>query len=636
MSDLLPFVVIGLASGAVYGLAGAGLVLTYATSGLFNFAHGAVAAGAAYVFFELWHQRGIPWPLAALLCVVLVVPIAGLALERLAAALAPAPPAMKIVGTVGLLLAVQSMATAIYGAEARYFPPFLPTSTVSVFGAQVGVDQFIVAAIAAAASLGLAAFFRLSRLGAAMRAVVDDPDLLDLTGTSPMRVRRTAWMIGAAFATVSGILIAPTIGLDAVLLTFLVVQAFGAAAVGRFASLGRTFAGGLGIGVVAAVATRQVGSARWLAGFPAALPFLVLFFVLLFSRRGGVTDSERSGGQARVRLHAIRSPKARGVALLLGTAAVVALPTLVGARLPIFTNAAAFVVVFASMVLLINLSGQVSLCHAAFAAVGATSFSHLATGAGLPWPVAALGGGLAAAALGAMVAIPAIRLSGLSLALATFGLGVLLERMVFGTALMFGAAGFRSTPRPEVFGLDGDRGFFYLAALVATGTVLLVLGLARGRLGRLLAGLADAPVALATLGATVTVTRVLVFCISAFFAGVAGVLIGGQNGSVSGVAFGPVHSLIWLAVLATGGRGIARTSVAAAVALAVLPAYLSPLADYQGVVFGVVAIAAAVAGGGALDIHGLLGRVARHSQWRQQSSPVRARTALLSAERGAG
>jgi len=76
-----------------------------------------------------------------------------------------------------------------------------------------------------------------------MRGVVDDADLISLSGTA---VRRAAWAIGASFAAISGILIAPTLGLDAVLLAQVVVQAFGAAAVGRFTSIPSTFAGGRG------------------------------------------------------------------------------------------------------------------------------------------------------------------------------------------------------------------------------------------------------------------------------------------------------------------------------------------------------------------------------------------------------
>ena len=81
---------------------------------------------------------------------------------------------------------------------------------------------------------GLYVFFRTARTGKAMRAVVDDPNLLDLAGTSPSRVRRLAWIIGCTFAMISGLLLAPSVGLSASALTLLVVQAFGAAAIGGF------------------------------------------------------------------------------------------------------------------------------------------------------------------------------------------------------------------------------------------------------------------------------------------------------------------------------------------------------------------------------------------------------------------
>ncbi len=91
-----------------------------------------------------------------------------------------------------------------------------------------------------------------------MRAVVDDPDLLAMRATSPTAVRRVSWIIGCTFAALSGVLVLPFIGLNAIGLTFLVVQAFGAAAVGAFASIPLTFLGGVAIGVVAAISKKYV------------------------------------------------------------------------------------------------------------------------------------------------------------------------------------------------------------------------------------------------------------------------------------------------------------------------------------------------------------------------------------------
>jgi len=625
VSEFLTYVVVGLAAGSVYGLAGTGLVLTFKTSGIFNFAHGAVAALGAYAFFELHELRGLPWPVAALICVGVVAPVTGLALERLARGLRGASQSARIVATVGLLLAVQGAATVRYGSEARFFPPFLPTATFPLLGARVGYDQLVVVVASAAASAGLALLFRTTRVGAAMRAVVDDPDLLDLAGTDPVRVQRLSWSVGAAFAVASGILIAPSIGLDAVLLTFLVVQAFGAAAIGRFSSLTGTYVGGLAVGVAAALATGYLGTIGALQGLPASLPFFVLFLVLLVTPRRRFPQT----GDAPIRrrsqtLHlppALRrgSYAAFAITLLL-------VPALVGARLPVFTNAVIFSIAFLSLALLVNLSGQISLCHAAFAALGATTFAHLTTGAGVPWLLALPLAGAAVLPLGLAVAVPATRLAGVYLALATFGLGILLERMVYPSALMFGASGTRPAPRPGVLGLADDTRFYYLTLAIAVISAAAVYGLRRARLGRLLVALSDGPTTLDVLGVSTNVTKVLVFGISAFLAGIAGGLFAALGGSVSGVAFSPLQSLLWLAVLALGGRGLIGTAIVAALAFAVLPAYGQVLvADYQPLIFGLSAIAAAVLSASSYSSAGLVDRLAARSMWRLEQSPVRAR-----------
>ncbi len=78
MNDFLPFIVIGLATGAVYGLAGLGLVLTYKTSGIFNFGYGSVAALDVFVFYFLHTEHGVPWPAAAVICLGVFAPLLGL------------------------------------------------------------------------------------------------------------------------------------------------------------------------------------------------------------------------------------------------------------------------------------------------------------------------------------------------------------------------------------------------------------------------------------------------------------------------------------------------------------------------------------------------------------------------------
>jgi branched-subunit amino acid ABC-type transport system permease component len=636
MKDFWPFVITGLTTGSLYGIAAMGLVLTYKTSGIFNFAHGAVAAGAAYIFYELNTRNGVPWPLAVLLVIFVVAPLFGVVIERIARGLADAPPAAKIVATVGLLLVFQGTATAIFGAAAINFPQFLPTHTYRFAGLNLGVDQMISMTIALVAAGGLYSFFRFSRLGVAMRGVVDNPDLLDLAGTSPARVRTQAWAIGNAFAALSGILLAPLTGLDALLLTLLVVQAFGAAAVGAFTSLPLTYLGGLVVGVGGALATKYVVDVPNLAGFPPSLPFMVLFAVLLLTPKGRFVEAGRK------RLAREREPMSERTAWmgrLLAIGAVLVVPQVVGTRLPVYMNALVFILIFLSLRLLVRTSGQVSLCHAAFAAMGAAAFSHLAHGAGLPWPVALVGAGLATVPIGAMVAIPAIRLSGLYLALATFGFGILVERMVFSTGLMFGSRGARQAPRPGDFlglSLSSDKGFYHVILVSVALTALIVFFMDRSRLGRLCQALADSPVALATHGLSVNVTRVLVFCISAFIAGVAGGLFAALSGSISGIGFSAFFSLIWLTVLALSGSGEFSSAVIAAFVLAVVPSYVDKPAytDWQPVIFGSLAVMASLAQGGRFPLVTWFRRSAERHAGRGAYSPV-AERARLSAQRRA-
>jgi branched-subunit amino acid ABC-type transport system permease component len=599
LRDLLPFLIGGVVAGSVYGLAAAGLVLSYKTSGIFNFAHGAIGAAGAFLFYELRDVRGLPWPVGMIASVCLAAPLFGLLLSVVAASLAKASTAHRIVATVGLLLAVQGAVQLRYGVIPKTLTSPFPTSTFSVFGTNVGYDQVLTIIVAASAVAGLTLMFRVTRIGLQMRAVVDSSELLDLSGVSPRRVRAVAWMIGSTFAALTGILLAPTVGLDSVLLTLLVVQAVGAAALGRFRNLTATFVGGLIIGVAQALLRApdirdNIPFVKSLPGLPESVAFLVLFGVLLLARRGVFTDVAIVRPPWTPRLATARS---RAALLFASVATVVLLPHVVSDRYPVLIQTAVFVTIFASLHLLVEVSGQVSLCHAAFVAVGAASFTHFTTGAGMPWALGAALAVLVVLPLGAIVAIPSIRLSGLFLALATFGFGIVVEQMAYSRPIMFGALGARYGHRPAVLGLDGDLGYFYLCAGVAMLAILAVLLLRRMRLGRLLGALADSPTALVTHGLSINVTRVLVFCVAAGMAGFAGVLYVGVVGSVSASGASPAalnsfNSLLWFVMLAISGRSALTAPVVAATALFLAPSYShSPhLVQYTTIGFGSLAM----------------------------------------------
>lgn len=625
MSSLLPFLVVGVVTGSLYGLAGVGLVLTYRTSGVFNFGHGAIAAAAAFVFYDLHVSHGWPWPVAALVVLALFAVAGAVLLEPLTRAVMNAPASLIVTLTVGLFLAVDGLLLVVYGDVTRSFPPFLPQHGFDLDGVLITWADVISSALVLALSLGLYAFLRVHRLGVAMRAVVDVPHLVGLTGERPKRVRALAWGLGSVFAALSGMLLAPTLGLDATLLTLLVIQAFGACAIGMFSSLPLTYLGGIVVGVIASVATKYFTTGPF-GGLPPTIPFLILIVVLLV-----IPARRLPGGPALVRgISQAARPFNRPRAALVGAPAaglLIALPHLVGAYLPVWTAALSYVVIFGSLALLVWTSGQISLCQMAFVAIGSTTMGHL-TSDGVPWLAALVLAGLAAVPVGALIVIPAIRMSGIYLALVTLGFGVLMQDVVFPSFLMFGSGLTVDATRPQWWFVHGasDTWYFYACLAVAAVCCAVMVGMQRSRLGRLLRGLSETPTMLVTHGLEVNLTRLIVFCVSAFFAGIGGALMISQFSAASGSAYGPVQSLVLIAVLAICGTRLFRTSVLAAALIAVVPGYLTKFnTDQQTLLFGVAAMIASLVLASWSNLTAWMGRMAAETTWRRQASPLRSR-----------
>lgn len=630
MTELLPFLVVGLFTGALYGLAAIGLVLTYRTSGTFNFGHGAIAAGAAFLFYTLRVNHGWPWPLAAAMTVFLFGLVGGLLLELVTRGLGEVPGVVAIVATIGILLGTQGLLYLIYGDVTRTFPEFLPTSGFTVSGVLITWSQVISVGIAAVCAAGLYAFLRYSRLGVSMRAVVDNTTLTGLTGESASRTRWVAWSIGSAFAAMSGILLAPTLGLDPGLLTFLVVQAFGAAAIGRFSSLPLTYVGGFVVGVAAAIATKYFTNPP-LSGLPSTVPFLVLIVVLLVVPVRSLPRQTSVGRNMTAEpLRLPVSTKWAGGAVLLLAALFV--PQVVGTRLPLWINGMTYVILFGSLALLVWVSGQISACHMAFAALGVSNMAHFSRG--MPWLAALLLAGVATIPVGALVAIPALRLSGIYLALITLGFGVLMQNILYPSSWMFSTNLRVTADRPHFWFVHGetDKNYYYVVLAFAVLSLVMIAMIYRGRLGRLLRAMSETPTMLTTHGLSVAVSRLLVFCFSAFLAGIAGALSLAQTGTASGVTYGPVQSLLLLAVLAVSGVRLLSSAVIAALLLAVLPGYVSAVGiDNFGVnrqifAFGVTALFASLLMAHRAAISSWCGEHYAQRVERLHRSPVRFRT----------
>ncbi|HEY7105943.1 MAG TPA: ATP-binding cassette domain-containing protein [Acidimicrobiia bacterium] len=618
MNEYLPFIVIGLATGAAYGLAGIGLTLTYKTSGIFNFGYGAVAALVAFCFYLLHVDHGFPWGVAAAISLLVFAPAMGLVLELLARSLEGASETIKVVATVGIILIVESIGLLWHSVNPPTFPHYLPLSTVRILGVNVTWEQIILFLVSALAAVVLYWFFRSVRFGIVMRGVVDNPDLVSMSGDSPVRVRRWAWIIGSVFAGVAGLMLAPSQLLDGVTLTTVVFAAFGAAAIGYFSNLPLTFVGGLLVGIASALVSKYAATISWMGGLPPALPFVILFLVLIVvPRRLLAQKAQTATKPARRSYHA--PARVRLVAGAIAVGLLVMVPTWQAGYVVVWSNALIDMILFLSLGLLVRRSGQISLCHLAFAAVGAAAFGHFAGLDGMPWLLALVLAALVAVPVGALLAIPAVRVSGVFLALATLGFGILVEQVFYTRSFMFGQSTLGvPAPRPHVsigsWDLSTDKGFYYLLLLITVLVVITITVISHGRLGRLLEALADSPLALETHGATSSVLKVIVFCIASAMASLAGALTAMLFHFGVGTYFPAFNSLTLVALVVIITVGDPWYALIAAIGYTVIPAYITGenTSNVLTLIFGLGAATAAYgtqAAGMPAPVRRLLDRV---------------------------
>ncbi len=612
MSDYLPFLVLGITTGSIYALAAMGLVVTYTTSGVFNFAHGAVAMVSAYAYYTLTVDWGLAPELAVFIVVLGLGPLVGVIVDRgLFRRLQGAGSAAYVVVSIGLLVALQGLVIIMYGPTSKPVPPIFPQKVVDLGAVNVGYDQIAITTIAAGLGLGLALFFKRTQTGLDMRAVVDDPQLAELTGANASRTTTLAWMLGSSFASLAGVLLAPTLGADALVLILLVVQAFGAAALGRLVSLPIAYAGAIGLGVLGQLSIKWVSEyasdQTWLSGLPQSLPFIALFTVLIVSKKGSFKELTKSV-QARSSSQTLAPGSRRFPAIVLTVIVGVGLviPSIAtDSRTTTATTAMAMLIMFSSLSLLLGLSRQISLCHAVFVALGATTLGHLQAD-GVPFLPALLMAGLVVVPIAGLLAIPAIRLSGLFLALATFGFGVLFQNLLYNTSWVFGTSGQVAVERPTLFGnlLDGTNEFYFFVLAIAVVSVIVVELVRATRLGRLLRATADSNVAVETLGINTTAARTVVFCVSGFFAAIAGGLLSSQVSTVGTSSYSFFQSLIWVAVLVAAGSATLGGAALATTMLVAIPAFFTDadVINYQTMLFGIGAILLAQAPNGLVGL----------------------------------
>jgi branched-chain amino acid transport system permease protein len=562
VNEFLNYTVIGVVTGAAYAIAASGLVVTYVTSGVFNFAQGAIGMVFAYLYWQLvdvWH-----WPilLAALVVVLVLSPVAGAMIEVvLIRRTGNQGLAITLVVTIALLVLLLFVADWAWGGEVRAAPSFFGHDgwhlTSKVF---VTWHETITILLAGAVAVFLRLLLYRTRVGIAMRAVVDNRDLAALNGARPAWLGTLSWALGSATGALAGILIAPVLdNLSVLPLTFLVIYAYGAAILGRLKSLPLTFLGAMILGLaysylVGYLPQNSFFNSTPIAGLRLSLPVVMLFVVLLVMKQGTI-----EGLQLRARRESVDVPPlARSILVGAGVVAAMAIAVnfLAAGDLVDVGQGVAYSIIVLSLVPLAGWGGQVSLCQMTFAGLGAFAMARTFGGSFLGL-LAAMG---LAGAVGAIVALPALRLRGLYLALATFAFAFIMDNMFFPTSVAFTFGGSIHVNRPGIFGLHFSSNASFTVFLTVVFVLLAIglLALRRGPFGRLLLAMKDSEAACATLGASLTRTKLAVFTLSAAVAGLGGALLGAMVTQAGSIDFAAEQSLpvLLLAVI----FGMATTS----------------------------------------------------------------------------
>ena len=253
MSDFLQYTVFGVMFGAGYAIAATGLVVTYTTSGVFNFAQGAVGMIAAFCYWELVVANGLPILVALLIILVVGATIAGALVERVLMrrlhGASAERPVMVTLGLHGHPHRVRHRRSGTRAPSARWAT--WSAGQFGLVGINIQYQEVLIIGVAVAVAVALRVLFYPTRTGVALRAVVDDPELLAMSGASPNRMSQYGWILGFVMAALAGVLLAPTqtTGITIEAMTLLVVNGYAAAIVGRLKNIPVTFVAAIGIGL---------------------------------------------------------------------------------------------------------------------------------------------------------------------------------------------------------------------------------------------------------------------------------------------------------------------------------------------------------------------------------------------------
>lgn len=557
MSDHLNFMLLGLGNGAVFVALAISLVTTYKSSGVVNFATGAMASHAAYTYAFLRQGE-------------FLVPIPGLPKTVRVADSLPTAPAIAMTlafeAVVGVLLfllvfrplrhhlavarAMASLGVMVVltatlfmqvGGDQVLVDPMLPRDRWTFGGLRVISDRVWLVVIIVAVAAVLGCMYRFTAFGMATRAATETEVGAIVSGLSPERISIVNWAISAVVAGLAGILISPLVPLVPGTYTLFIVPALAAAVLGRFSVMSAAVIGGLLIGVLQSEAVFLQNSYSWFpsSGTAELIPLVIVLLVLVargkpLPARGSLV--ERTLGSAP-RPTSVRLPLAIGFPIAAALVFVLD-DSYRSALIESFIVA----IIALSLVVVTGYLGQVSLAQLTLAGAAAYLLSRFSDQWNIPFPLSPLLAATGAMVIGVVVGLPALRIRGMLVAVVTLTLAVALDALWFRNSDLNGGIAGAKVANPSIFGIDLGIGtglafprvqFGLLCLLTLTTVAVAVAKLRQSALGSAMLAVRANERSAAAAGINVVGIKIVGFAIGSFIAGLGGCLLAYKQTVVS-------------------------------------------------------------------------------------------------------
>jgi branched-chain amino acid transport system permease protein len=590
MASWLDYTISGLIVGNIYLLLAVGLALIFGVSHLINFAHGSVYMVGAYIGWSC--QRYLHTPLPATMAIVVAASaLLGMAIERIGLRpLAGSARIAPLLATIGISFVLDQLVQLIFSPDPRALPNPLPQWRLHVGGGTIGALDILIAAIGFGSAALLFVFLRFTKLGWAVRATAQDRDAARQMGVDTDAVNRAVFAIAAALGGLSGLLVGMYYNhIDPAMSFQATLKGVVAQVIGGMGNVPGAIFGSLFLGLMESYGVGLFGSSyRNLFAF-------VLLLVVLVLRPNGLFVSSRQAspepltGTFIAPSRALRVPR---LAIAAAAAVCLALPLLPGLAylLQTMTNAWLYAILALSLTLVAGTVGQISLGHAGLLAIGAYASALLALDLNVPVAVAILAAGAITALLGTALILPAFRLRGHYVSIATLGIGEIVGLVILNwESLTRGPIGIGGIPSLELGGilLDSPARSYWVALVALILLALLQMRLLNSHLGRTFRAIRDDDIAARAHGIGLDRYKRLAFAVGGFAAGIAGAITAHLYSYINYETFTSQISILALTMVILGGMGNVLGAIVGAVALVGLPELFRATAEYRMLIYGV-------------------------------------------------